>query len=107
MHHHCLGPTAGTLPWQPNRLSAAGADLAELASQLRQVIEHAPVTAKKALAQRLVHEIRDDLRPIVRIPTRQEPSPGEGRRFVAGRIGAPDRTRTCGLHVRSVALYPI
>jgi hypothetical protein len=21
-------------------------------------------------------------------------------------LGAPDRTRTCGLHVRSVALYP-
>jgi hypothetical protein len=52
-----------------------------LASQLRQVIEHAPVTAKKALAQQLVHEIhvtgRDDIRPIFRIPTRQEPSPGD------------------------------
>jgi hypothetical protein len=62
-------------------------DLEELASQLRQVIEHAPVTAKKALAQQLVHEIhvtgRDDIRPIFRIPTRHEPSPGEARRFVS------------------------
>jgi site-specific DNA recombinase len=60
------------------------ADLAELASQLRQVVEHAPVTAKKAFAQQLVHEIhvtgRDDIRPIFRIPTRQEPSPGEGEK---------------------------
>jgi site-specific DNA recombinase len=60
------------------------ADLDELASQLRQVIEHAPVTAKKALAQQLVHEIRvasrDDIRPIFRIPTRHEPSPGEGEK---------------------------
>src|SRR6266508_2387613 len=60
------------------------ADLAELVSQLRQVVEHAPVTAKKALAQQLVHEIhvssRDDIRPIFRIPTRQEPSPGEGEK---------------------------
>jgi hypothetical protein len=60
------------------------AELAELASQLRQVVEHAPVTAKKALAQQLVHEIhvssRYDIRPIFRIPTRQEPSPGEGEK---------------------------
>jgi hypothetical protein len=60
------------------------ADLEELASQLRQVVEHAPVTAKKAFAQQLVHEIhvtgRDDIRPIFRIPTRQEPSPGEGEK---------------------------
>jgi site-specific DNA recombinase len=60
------------------------ADLAALASQLRQVVEHAPVTAKKALAQQLVHEIhvssRDDIRPIFRIPTRQEPSPREGEK---------------------------
>jgi hypothetical protein len=60
------------------------ADLDELASQLRQAVEHAPVTAKKALAQQLVHEIhvasRDDIRPIFRIPTRQEPSPGEGEK---------------------------
>jgi hypothetical protein len=63
------------------------ADLEELASQLRQVIEHAPVTAKKALEQQLVHEIhvtgRDDVRPTFRIPTRPEPSPGEARRFVS------------------------
>jgi hypothetical protein len=43
-----------------------------------------PVTAKKALAQRLVHEIqvtsRDDIRPIFRVPTRPEPSPGERER---------------------------
>jgi site-specific DNA recombinase len=63
------------------------ADLAELAGQLRQAVEHAPVTAKKALAQQLVHEIhvssRDDIRPIFRIPTRHAPSPGEARMFVS------------------------
>ena len=60
------------------------ADLAEVASQVRQVIEHAPVAAKKTLAQQLVHEIhvtsRDDIRPIFRVPTRNEPSPGDGEK---------------------------
>jgi len=58
------------------------ADLAELASQIRQVVEHAPVAAKKTLAQQLVHEIhvtsRADIRPIFRVPTRNEPPPAGG-----------------------------
>jgi hypothetical protein len=57
------------------------ADLVELASQVRQVIEHAPVAAKKTLAQQLVHEIhvtsRADIQPIFRVPTRNEPPPGD------------------------------
>jgi hypothetical protein len=95
--HHCgrQPRRPGGLPPGPARelelqqaLSASAtqelptpAELAELASQLRQVIEHAPVTAKKALAQQLVHEIhvssRDDIRLIFRVPTRHEPSTGE------------------------------
>ncbi len=69
------------------------ADLAEVASQVRQVIEHAPVAAKKTLAQQLVHEIhvtsRDDIRPIFRVPTRNEPSPGDGEkvRKLVGSVG--------------------
>jgi site-specific DNA recombinase len=84
------------------------ADLAQLASQLRQVIEHAPVTAKKALAQQLVHEIhvtgRNDIRPIFRIPTRQEPSPGEGekvRKLVGSVPLAGLEPATCCLEDRS------
>ncbi len=69
------------------------ADLAELASQVRQVVEHAPVAAKKTLAQQLVHEIhvtsRDDIRPIFRVPTRNEPSlkHGEKVRKLVGPVG--------------------
>lgn len=64
-----------------------------LASQVRQVVEHAPVAAKKTLAQQLVHEIhvtsRDDIRPIFRVPTRNEPSPegGEKVRKLVGPVG--------------------
>jgi site-specific DNA recombinase len=69
------------------------ADLVELAGQVRQAIEHAPVSAKKALAQQLVHEIhvasRDDIRPIFRVPTRNEPPPGDGEkvRKLVGSVG--------------------
>ena len=31
---------------------------------------------------------------------------GTASRSIVGRDGAPDTTRTCGLHLRRVALYP-
>jgi DNA invertase Pin-like site-specific DNA recombinase len=43
---------------EDRRVSASNASDHLLASQLRQVIEHAPVTAKKALAQQPIHEVR-------------------------------------------------